>query len=67
MDAYLTTQQDVRFTGLRHRAVSRSNNRDRAVHLRSTGDQSVFNIVGVPRAPYVRSGGSGYRIFNVKC
>ncbi len=36
-NAYLTTQQDV-LTSLRHRAVSRSNNQDRAVHLRSTGD-----------------------------
>ena len=41
-------------TSLRHRAVSRSNNQDRAVHLRSTGDH-VFNIVGVARAVYVLS------------
>ncbi|SUG12901.1 Uncharacterised protein [Salmonella enterica subsp. arizonae] len=46
-------------TGLRHRAVSRSNNQDRAVHLSRTSDH-VFNIVGVARAVYVaRSGGSG--------
>ncbi len=35
---------------------------DRAVHLRSTGDH-VFNIVGVARAVYARSGESGV-IFN---
>ncbi len=39
-------------TSLRHRAVSRSNNQDRAVHLRSTGAH-VFNIVGVARAVFV--------------
>ncbi len=33
-------------TGLWHWAISRSNNQDRAVHLRSTGDH-VFHIVGV--------------------
>ncbi len=36
---------------------------DRAVHLSSTGDR-VFNIVGVPRAVYVRSGVS--IVFNVR-
>src|SRR5690606_354340 len=49
--AYLTGQQDV-LTGLRHRAVSRTTHRDRAVHLRSTGNH-VFNVVGVARAIYV--------------
>ncbi|SAS53375.1 Uncharacterised protein [Klebsiella pneumoniae] len=63
-NAYLTTQQDV-LTSLRHRAVSRSNNQDRAVHLRSTGDH-VFNIVGVARAVYVRVVASRGVIFNVR-
>ncbi|PPE58917.1 hypothetical protein F157LOC_02900 [Pectobacterium brasiliense] len=40
-------------TGLRHWAVSRSNNQDRAVHLGSTGDH-VFHIVGVSWAVNVR-------------
>ncbi|VUS95616.1 hypothetical protein SB6413_05114 [Klebsiella pasteurii] len=63
-NAYLTTQQDV-LTSLRHRAVSRSNNQDRAVHLCSTGDH-VFNIVGVARAVYVRVVASRGVIFNVR-
>ncbi|OXY29411.1 hypothetical protein P707_07725, partial [Salmonella enterica subsp. enterica serovar Newport str. CVM22707] len=63
-NAYLTTQQDV-LTGLRHRAVSRSNNQDRAVHLSSTGDH-VFNIVGVPRAVYVCVVAGRGIVFNVR-
>ncbi len=47
------------------RAVSRSNNQDRAVHLRSTGDH-VFNIVGVARAVYVRVVASRGVVFNVR-
>src|SRR5690606_38098386 len=62
--AYLTTQQDV-LTSLRHRAVSRSNNQDRAVHLRSTGDH-VFNIVGVAWAVYVCVVASRGVILNVR-
>ncbi len=63
-NAYLTTQQDV-LTGLRHRAVSRSNNQDSAVHLSSTGDH-VFHVVGVARAVNVRVVASRGVIFNVR-
>ncbi|CFE37886.1 Uncharacterised protein [Salmonella enterica subsp. enterica serovar Typhimurium str. DT104] len=52
-------------TGLRHRAVSRSNNQDRAVHLSSTGDH-VFNIVSVPRAVYVCVVAGRGIVFNVR-
>ncbi|SAE03198.1 Uncharacterised protein [Enterobacter hormaechei] len=52
-------------TGLRHRAVSRSNNQDRAIHLRSTGDH-VFNIVGVAWAVYVCVVASRGVILNVR-
>ncbi len=63
-NANLTTQQDV-LTGLRHWAISRSNNQDRAVHLRSTGDH-VFHIVGVAWAVNVCVvTGRGF-IFNVR-
>ncbi|MPN03881.1 hypothetical protein SDC9_151116 [bioreactor metagenome] len=39
--------------GLRHRAVRRAHNQDRAVHLGGTGDH-VLNIVRVTRAVNVR-------------
>ncbi|CAI1955121.1 Uncharacterised protein [Serratia ficaria] len=62
-NANLATQQDV-LTGLRHWAVSRSNNQDSAVHLRSTGDH-VFHVVGVPWAVDVRVVASRGVILNV--
>ena len=40
-------------TGLGHRTVGRSNDEDRAVHLRSAGDH-VLDIVSVSRAVNVR-------------
>ena len=52
-------------TGLRHRAVSRSNNQDCAVHLRSTGDH-VFHVVGVPWAVNVRVVTSRGIVLNVR-
>ena len=46
--ADLTGEQDV-LAGLRHRAVGRGHDQDRAVHLRGAGDH-VLHIVGVARA-----------------
>ncbi len=48
----LTGKQDV-LAGLGHRAVGSRNNKDRAVHLGSTGDH-VLHIVSVARAIDVR-------------
>ena len=49
---HLTCQQDV-LARLRHRAVSRRNHQDRAVHLRRAGNH-VLDVVGVTRAVNVR-------------
>ena len=51
-DADLAGEQDV-LAGLRHRAVGRGDDEDRAVHLRRAGDH-VLHVVGVPRAVDVR-------------
>ncbi|VVT18912.1 transposase [Roseovarius sp. EC-SD190] len=51
-DAHLTTKQDV-LARLRHRAVSRVHNQDRAIHLGGTGDH-VLHIVGVAGAVDMR-------------
>ena len=48
----LLGEQDV-LLGLRHRAVGRRHDEDRAVHLRGAGDH-VLHIVGVARAIDVR-------------
>src|SRR5919108_3509275 len=48
----LAGQQDV-LTGLRHGAVRRRDDQDRAVHLGGAGDH-VLDVVGVPRAVDVR-------------
>ncbi len=45
---HLAGQQDV-LAGLRHRAVGRGDDQDRAVHLGGAGDH-VLDVVGVPRA-----------------
>ncbi len=50
--ADLTGEQDV-LAGLRHRAVGRRHDQDRAVHLRGAGDH-VLHIVGVAGAIDVR-------------
>jgi hypothetical protein len=47
-NADLTGEQDV-LARLRHRAVGRRHDQDRAVHLRRTGDH-VLHIVGVAGA-----------------
>src|ERR1017187_2363100 len=49
--AYLARQQHV-LLGLRHRAVSRRDHENRAVHLRRTGDH-VLDVVGVPGTIHV--------------
>jgi hypothetical protein len=51
-NADLAGQQDV-LAGLRHRAVSRRHNQDRAVHLRRARDH-VLHVVGVAGAVDVR-------------
>ena len=49
------------FAGLRHRAVSRSNDEDSAVHLGGTGNH-VLDVVGVSRSSLrERSGASAFR------
>ena len=50
--ADLARQQDV-LAGLRHRAVGRRHDQDRAVHLRRAGDH-VLDVVGVAGAVDVR-------------
>ncbi len=50
--ADLAGEQDV-LAGLRHRAVGRRDDEDRAVHLRRAGDH-VLHIIGVARAIDVR-------------
>jgi hypothetical protein len=52
--------------GLRHRAVGRGNNENRAVHLRCTGDH-VLDVVGVARAVDVRIMPVGRLVLHVRC
>ena len=47
-DVHLAGEQDV-LARLRHRAVGRRDDQDRAVHLRGAGDH-VLDVVGVTRA-----------------
>mmetsp|Transcript_25117 Transcript_25117/g.77510 ORF Transcript_25117/g.77510 Transcript_25117/m.77510 type:complete len:223 (-) Transcript_25117:26-694(-) len=51
-NAHLPRQQNV-LSRLRHGPVRRRHHQDRAVHLRRAGDH-VLDVVGVPRAVYVR-------------
>ena len=51
-DAHLVREEDV-LAGLRHRAVGRGDNEDRAVHLGGSRHH-VLHVVGVPRAVNVR-------------
>src|SRR5882762_3871293 len=48
----LASQKNV-LAGLRHRAVRRRNDQNRAIHLRRAGDH-VLDVVGVARAIHVR-------------
>ena len=61
--ADLASEQDV-LAGLRHRAVGRGHDEDRAVHLGGTGDH-VLHIVGVARAIDVRIVAGGRLILDV--
>ncbi len=61
--ADLTGEQDV-LAGLRHRAVGRRDDQDRAVHLRRAGDH-VLHVVGVPGAVDVRVMAVGSLVLDV--